>query len=112
MEKITRHKDIVHQLFEEMLNKRTSLIDITTHYIKDEEHMHFQLMNDGWRDLKRFYGCFLHVQVKQDGKVWIHHDGTDLGIAQFLVQRGIPKEDIVLGFQAPYKRKYTGFAEA
>lgn len=27
-----------------------------------------------------------------------------------LVEWGVPKEDIVLAYHAPYKRQYTGFA--
>jgi XisI protein len=47
-----------------------------------------------------------------DGKVWIQMDGTEDGIAQELIQSGIPKEDIVLGFHEPSIRPYTGFAVA
>ncbi len=50
------------------------------------------------------------MDIKQ-GKIWIQHNGTEIGIADELVKLGVSKEDIVLGFQAPYKRKYTGFAE-
>jgi hypothetical protein len=42
--------------------------------------------------------------------VWIQHDATDVGIANELLARGVPKEDIVLAFHPPYKRPYTGFA--
>ena len=42
----------------------------------------------------------------------MQHDGTEEGVAALLAERGVPKSDIVLGFQAPYKRKYTGFADA
>lgn len=38
------------------------------------------------------------------------YDGTEIGMANELADMGIPKDDIVLGFQAPYKRPYTGFA--
>jgi hypothetical protein len=31
-------------------------------------------------------------------------------MANELVALGVPKEDIVLAFHAPYKRQYTGFA--
>jgi hypothetical protein len=43
-------------------------------------------------------------------KVWIQANNTDLDIAADLVTAGVPKEDIVLAFHAPYKRPYTGFA--
>ncbi|MFM6307282.1 MAG: element excision factor XisI family protein, partial [Dolichospermum sp.] len=35
---------------------------------------------------------------------------TEVGIANELVELGVPKEDIVLGFQLPSVRKYTDFA--
>ena len=51
----------------------------------------------------------LHIDIK-DGKIWIQHDGTEEGIANRLVAAGVPKNDIVLGFQSPFQRKYTEFA--
>jgi hypothetical protein len=30
-------------------------------------------------------------------------------MANELVELGVPKEDIILAFHAPYKRPYTGF---
>ena len=42
----------------------------------------------------------------------IQHDGTESGIADELVQAGIPPEHIVLAFHHPDKRQYTGFAVA
>ena len=35
---------------------------------------------------------------------------TDQRVANELVEAGVPKQDIVLGFKAPYKRKFTDFA--
>ncbi|MDB9459416.1 element excision factor XisI family protein, partial [Dolichospermum circinale CS-545/17] len=37
-------------------------------------------------------------------------DGTEIGVANELVEAGVPKQDIVLAFKAPYKRKFTDFA--
>jgi hypothetical protein len=34
---------------------------------------------------------------------------TGYGVANDFVAHGVPKEDIVLAFHAPYKRPYTGF---
>lgn len=45
-----------------------------------------------------------------NGKLWIQHDGTEDGIANRLVELGVPKSDIVLAFHPPYKRPYTDFA--
>lgn len=51
----------------------------------------------------------IHVDIK-DNKIWIQKDGTEIGIANELIAAGVPKEDIVLGFHAPYKREFTDFA--
>jgi len=46
----------------------------------------------------------------KNGKIWIQHDGTERGVANDLVEWGVPKEAIVLAFHAPYRWQYTGFA--
>ena len=51
----------------------------------------------------------LHLDIR-DGKIWIQHDGTYDGIANALVEAGIPRDRIVLAFKPPDIRQYTGFA--
>lgn len=75
----------------------------------DTEHNHYQVLNIGWKEQRRIYGVIIHVDIK-DAKIWIQRDGTEIGIANELIAAGVPKEDIVLGFHAPYKRQFTGFA--
>lgn len=76
--------------------------------IFDTEHDHYLLMRVGWHEKDRKYSCLLHVDIKHD-KIWVQQDGTEDGIANKLVELGVPKQDIVLAFHAPYKWKYTGF---
>ncbi|MDJ0731512.1 MAG: XisI protein [Crocosphaera sp.] len=77
--------------------------------IFDQEHHHYQLLHLGWKEQKRIYGVIVHVDIK-DNKIWIQRDGTEVGIANELIAAGVPPHDIVLGFQAPYKRKLTEFS--
>lgn len=77
--------------------------------IFDTVNHHYQVMHLGWQEQRRVYGCIIHVDLKND-KIWIQRDGTEIGIANELVATGVPKHDIVLGFQAPYKRKFTEFS--
>jgi hypothetical protein len=77
--------------------------------IFDSEHDHYQLLYVGWRGYQRDFGCILHLDIK-NGKIWIQHDGTEVGIANQLVELGVPKQDIVLAFHDPYIRQYTDFA--
>ncbi|NEP50857.1 MAG: XisI protein [Moorea sp. SIO3C2] len=74
----------------------------------DTEQDHYQLLYVGWRGNKRDFGCILHLDIK-GGKIWIQHDGTEEGLANRLVEMGVPKEDIVLAFHEPEVRQFTGF---
>ena len=75
----------------------------------DTKRHHYQVLNIGWKEQRRIYGVIIHVDIKNE-KIWIQRDGTEIGIANELVAAGVPKEDIVLGFHAPYKREFTDFA--
>lgn len=77
--------------------------------IFDAKRHHYQILNIGWKEQQRIYGAIVHVDLKDD-KIWIQRDGTEIGIANQLIAAGVPKQDIVLGFQAPYKRSLTDFA--
>jgi hypothetical protein len=42
-------------------------------------------------------------------KIWIQRDFTESGIAQELMEMGIPKEKIVLGYRSPTVVREDGF---
>jgi len=63
----------------------------------------------GWEGVKRVHGCLIHLEIIA-GKIWIQRDGTEDGIANDLLQYGIRKDQIVLGFRDPEMRQYTEFA--
>lgn len=75
----------------------------------DTERDRYQVMNIGWQELTRVFGCIIYIEIKED-KIWIERDGTEIGVANELVEAGVSKQDIVLAFKAPYKRKFTDFA--
>ncbi len=86
--------------------------EVETQIIFDETHDHYQLVDVGWRgDFDRVYGVIIHIDIR-DGKIWIQRNMTESGIANELVERGVPKTDIILGFQSPFKRPFTEFATA
>ncbi len=108
METVEKYRVYVQKLLEKYRHF-SSNDDVETQIITDEKHDHYQLVHVGWRNNRRTYGCVLHIDLKND-KIWIQHDGTEIGMANEFVALGVPKEDIVLAFHAPYKRQYTGFA--
>jgi len=101
------------QLIQEILTTHSQIDfgnpELESELILDLVRDRYQLMHIGWRDEQRIYGCSLHLDIKNE-KIWIQHDGTEGGIAQQLIDRGIPKTDIVLAFHSPFKRQFTEFA--
>jgi hypothetical protein len=110
MDRVDVYRKLVKELIIQYAQYKPAYGDIEMQPIFDLENDHYQLMAVGWNDLERIHGCVFHIDIK-DGRVWIQRDNTDVGIANELVDMGVPKEDIVLAYHAPYKRKYTGFAE-
>ena len=85
--------------------------EIEEYLIIDPSRNHFLLLDVGWQQKRRVHGCITHVQII-NGKIWIQRDGIEDGITEELVAAGVPKSDIVLGFQPPEVRPYTGYATA
>ncbi len=85
--------------------------EIKQNLIIDGDRNHFMLFDVGWMQKRRVHGCVTHVQIIDD-KIWIQRDGIEDGITDELVEAGIPKDKIVLGFQPPSVRPHTGYAIA
>lgn len=111
MDKITQYRQIIQKVLTDISSIKGLFPEIETQLIFDIERDHYQILRIGWRDMKRTFGVPIHIDIK-DGKLWIQQNLTDYDFIQDLIDEGIPKEDIVLAFHAPYKRKYTGFAVA
>jgi hypothetical protein len=68
----------------------------------------YQLVKHGWEHGKRYFYSVVYVEIKDD-LVWVQDDNTEVGIANMLLEHGVPQNQIVLGFQPPEYRKYTQF---
>lgn len=77
----------------------------------DDEHGQYAVRRLGSWDKRRFRYTDIHISITND-KIWIEEDMTEEGIATALLEHGIPKRDIVLGFQPPYAREAMEFAVA
>lgn len=110
MDKIEKYQDIITSLLEEYAaippSYPTSLRD---ELIADTVRNHFQLVSLGWEANRYVFEVVFHIDIL-DGKVWIQQNNTEANIAEELVERGIPKSDIVIGFQPPSVRAISGYA--
>ena len=108
METLNTYRQYIQDL---MIKRADNVWDrrIVAETIFDRERDRYQLVYVGWQGERRVYGVVLHVDII-DGKIWVQQDGTEAGIANQLVELGVPKQEIVLGFDPPMMRDLTEFA--
>jgi XisI protein len=111
MDQLEKYRQTIRAILKPYGDISYANVDVRNQLAFDVETDQYLVMSTGWGKAGRIHGCLIHVSI-QDGKVWIQRDGTEAGIANELVQAGIPKDDIVLGFHELEIRPHTGFAVA
>jgi hypothetical protein len=109
MGSLATYQETVKRILTDYARLKPSLGDIEVEVLFDDVRGHYVMMYVGWQGNRRVHGSVIHVDIR-NGKVWIQFDGTEDGIAEELVQAGIPREHIVLGFHGPEMRKHTLYA--
>ncbi|MCS6861409.1 MAG: XisI protein [Abditibacteriales bacterium] len=109
MDRVDTYREIIRQVLEEYAQYPPAYGQMEMETIFDTERDHYELVALGWQGKRRVHACLIHIDIRGD-KVWLQHDSTDAEIAKALVEKGIPQEDIVLGFHPEHWRQYTGFA--
>jgi hypothetical protein len=94
MDKLNEYRTKVRQLLTKYLQSKPSYGDVEVEQIFDPEHDHYQIM---------------HIDIKNN-KIWIQQNTTEADIALELMEMGIDKQDIVIGFHTPKMRQLSGFA--
>lgn len=112
MDKIKRYQKIIIDYLKEYAKvKPSNLPNIESRVIIDKKNNHFQLLDWGWQDNEYIFTVVFHFDIIND-KVWFQRNITEREVVDVFMEKGIPKEDIVLGFRSPKIRPYTGFATA
>lgn len=103
MDRVTAYRTVVRRLIEEEAQGQPSHGDAEAIAICDDVSGNYLAMVVGWSGVYRHDAAFLHLRIK-DGTVRIEHNGTEDDIVARLVEAGVPREDIVLGFIHPSER--------
>ncbi|MDA0269239.1 MAG: XisI protein [Cyanobacteria bacterium] len=111
MDNLDRYRQIVCEVLRPYTQITYANVSVRNLAAFDPDHGQYAILSEGWEGHRHHHGCLIHIEVR-DGKIWVHRDGTEDGIATELVDAGIPKSVIVLGFQEPAVRPHTGFAIA
>jgi len=106
---VTSCRKIIEQVLKPYTEIPYAYGNVETKLILDRENDNYLLLAIGWDGVKRVHGTIVHIEIR-DGKVWIQQDGTEHGVTDELLARGIPADQIVLGFHPVELRQYTGLA--
>ena len=79
--------------------------------VVDAARNRFQLVLLGWKGDERIYHLIFHADIIGE-KIWIQEDKTEESLAEMLVEKGVPKKEIVLAYYPDYHRQHTEFAVA
>jgi hypothetical protein len=112
MDSLKKYQEATVSLLEEYAAiKPANMPDIQHQILADRERNHFALIRLGWTQGKFVYHCVMHFDIIE-GKVWLQQNWTDQDLAEELIQKGVSRQDIVLGFVPPYARTHSGFTAA
>lgn len=111
MDKLEGYRQIIRTVLAPYTKITYANVPVRNIAVFDDQHGQYLIMSDGWHGVRHLHGCLIHIEII-DELLWVQRDGTEDGITDELVSAGISKRDIVLGFQEPSVRKYTGYAVA
>ncbi|WP_072620234.1 XisI protein [Spirulina major] len=109
MDQLEQYRAAIKQILSEHCAIANHRDTVQAQLIFDETHDHYQLAYVGWQGSKRVFGPVLHFDI-QNGKVWVQYNGTEMPVAERLMELGVPAHDIVLGWHSEFKRKFTPYA--
>jgi hypothetical protein len=102
---------IIKNIIQQYAKYKPAHGDIETTVSFDDKHANYTMLQSGWDGDDYLHGAVIHIHLI-DNKIWIQYDGTEEGVATDLLDAGVSKKDIVLGFRHPSERKYSGLAVA
>jgi hypothetical protein len=107
-----KYRNIIKRVLQNHADYRATLPDgYTSQPVFDDERGQYLVLDMGWNSDRYLHSTPIHISLVGD-KVWVQCDDTEEGVATDLMEAGISREDIVLGFRHPKIRQHTGFAVA
>lgn len=109
MDILEKYRQIIEKILTEYASIPYAHGDLEIKLIISKDLNNYLLITQGWENDVRVHGCVVDLEII-DGKIWVQRDGTEDGMANELVLSGVPKDDIVIGFQPPELRPFVEYA--
>jgi hypothetical protein len=112
MDRLDEYRSLIRSVLTEYGRVPPSYGELRFETVFDRDADRYVLLLIGRdHEKRRVHAPIIHIDII-DGKLWIQYDGTEYGVAQELVDAGVPKDRIVLGFLPPEMRPHSEFAAA
>lgn len=97
MDKVDRYRQIIQRVIDEAAAMLSQGNQVSILPVCDPVHDQYLMISLGRQNNRREHAIVFHAQLR-DGKFLIEDDGTEEGIANLLIEAGVPKEDIRLSW--------------
>jgi XisI protein len=111
MVKIKKYQKAIMSILEEYAKIRYENVDGENQIIADKENHRYQVVTIGWQGNKFIHDCPIHMDII-NGKIWVQRNSTEIDLGVALMEQGVLKTDIVIGFFTPKMREYSEYALA
>ena len=106
MDSLDMYREIIKELLTAITRVPYAYGEIYNETVFDDTHDRYVVLTLGWDDTQRVHDCLIHLDII-DGKIWIQQDNTDYGIANDLMDAGIPREALVPVFHPLYRSHFA-----
>ena len=80
MDSLTRYRDIIEQLLNDLGSIPLNQPGVRDTTVFDRRTDHYLVVREGWLKKQREHHIVAHLAIA-NGKIWIHADGTEEGLA-------------------------------
>ncbi len=108
MDALSRYRQIIVTVLRD-LAEASMQAEVDVLPVFDSVHDNYLLIDAGWDGVRRIHHIIAHLRLR-NGKIWVEADNTNTEIVQQLLNAGLSKDEIVLAFYSPQKRRLTEFA--
>lgn len=113
MDKIEKYQKAILELIQLFATETGDSESEHEEIITDLVQHHYFLQWIGFDRKDRFINKpILHFHIKSNSKIWVLANLTDSNVAEILINKGVDKNDIVVGFFPQKLRSHTGYAVA
>ena len=110
MDRVTQLRKAVFTVLKRYQGRWQKHDSATIQVVHDKATNLYQMIRFGWASDTNFVFYSVYALQIRNGKIWLLENRTDVDITEDLMELGVDRMDIVLGFIPEHERPYTDYA--